>query len=101
MAASAHTGVDQVSTAIIDVSDTLVEHTRQLNEAYQHFADTGRSYVRTSPVISIAIALAAGYGLSKLFSSCWRRCGIDPCTGISLTQSHASQTVGDSGIDRL
>jgi len=69
IAASAHTGVDQVSTAISDVSDTLIERTRQLNEAYQHLTETGRSYVRTSPVLSVAMALAAGYALSKLFGS--------------------------------
>lgn len=65
----AHAGVDQVSTALTDATTTLSERTRELTAAYQRYAETGRRYVRTSPVLSVSVALAAGYLCSKLFSS--------------------------------
>jgi ElaB/YqjD/DUF883 family membrane-anchored ribosome-binding protein len=45
------------------------EKTKQLAEAYNHFADTGREYVRSSPGTSVLVALAAGFVLSKLVGS--------------------------------
>jgi ElaB/YqjD/DUF883 family membrane-anchored ribosome-binding protein len=66
LATSAHAGVDKVSGALTDASARMEEKTKQLSEAYRHFADTGRDYVRTSPATSILVALAAGYTLSKL-----------------------------------
>lgn len=65
----AHAGVDQISTALTDATATLADRTRELTAAYQRYAETGRRYVRTSPVLSISVALAAGYLFSKLFSS--------------------------------
>ena len=67
MATSAHAGVDKVSNALSGVSGNMDEKTRQLKDAYGKFADTGREYVRTSPATSVAVALAAGYVLAKLF----------------------------------
>lgn len=66
LASSAHAGVDKVSGALTGASARMEEKTKQLGEAYRHFADTGRDYVRTSPATSILVALAAGYTLSKL-----------------------------------
>lgn len=63
----AHTGVDQMSSALTDATESLAQHTRELSAAYQRFADTGRQYVRTSPVVAIGLAFAAGYLISKLF----------------------------------
>ncbi|MDY7545223.1 hypothetical protein QN360_01800 [Glaciimonas sp. CA11.2] len=68
MANGAHTSVDQVSSALTDATESLTQHTRELSAAYQRFADTGRQYVRTSPVVAVGMALAAGYLISKLFS---------------------------------
>ena len=67
LATSAHAGVDKVSSALTDASARMEDKTRQLSEAYQHFADSGREYVRSSPATSVLVALAAGYTLSKLF----------------------------------
>jgi ElaB/YqjD/DUF883 family membrane-anchored ribosome-binding protein len=66
LATSAHAGVDKVQGALTDASARMEEKTKQLSEAYKHFAETGRDYVRTSPATSILVALAAGYTLSKL-----------------------------------
>ncbi len=66
LATTAHTSVDKMSSALTDASARLDEKSKQLQEAYGRFADTGREYVRTSPATSVLIALAAGYTLSKL-----------------------------------
>ena len=60
---------DKVSDKISDVSQQFDDKARQLGEAYKRFAETGRDYVRSSPATSLLVALAAGYGLSKLFGS--------------------------------
>jgi ElaB/YqjD/DUF883 family membrane-anchored ribosome-binding protein len=76
MATSAHGGVDKVGDTLSkagdtldDVQVTLAERTKQLGQAYKRFAETGRGYVRTSPAVSVLVAVAAGYGLSKLLGS--------------------------------
>lgn len=66
LASSAHAGVDKVSGALSDVSARMDEKTKQLGEAYNKFAETGRGYVRSSPATSVLVALGAGYVLSKL-----------------------------------
>ncbi|MES2153019.1 MAG: hypothetical protein V4508_24845 [Pseudomonadota bacterium] len=63
---SAHAGVDSVSGALTDASKRVNEKTRQLSEAYRHFADSGRGYVRNRPATAVLTALAAGYVLSRL-----------------------------------
>jgi ElaB/YqjD/DUF883 family membrane-anchored ribosome-binding protein len=68
MTSSAHAGVDKMSGALTDASRRMDEKTRQLTDAYHHFTETGRDYVRSSPATSILVALAAGYTLSKLLS---------------------------------
>jgi ElaB/YqjD/DUF883 family membrane-anchored ribosome-binding protein len=76
LANTAHGGVDKVGDTIVkagetldEVSVTLAERTKQLGQAYQRFAETGRGYVRTRPATSLLVAIAAGYGLSKLMSN--------------------------------
>ncbi|PWF49046.1 hypothetical protein C7C56_008650 [Massilia glaciei] len=68
MAESAHAGVDKVSNALSGASRRMDEKTRQLADAYSHFTETGRDYVRSSPATSVLVALAAGYTLSKLLN---------------------------------
>ncbi|MEC5159848.1 ElaB protein [Janthinobacterium sp. CG_23.3] len=83
LASSAHNGVDQVSAKVGQIGDkmsqvgeqvgaasaSLAERGKQAGEAYQRIAETGRGYVRGSPAVSLLVALAAGYGLSKLIGS--------------------------------
>lgn len=66
LASSAHAGVDKVSGALAGASKSMDEKTRQLTDAARNFADTGRGYVRSSPVTSILVAVGAGYILSKI-----------------------------------
>ncbi|KQW96626.1 hypothetical protein ASC94_07215 [Massilia sp. Root418] len=63
---AAHTAVDRVADTATQVSDKAATGAKQLGEAYTRFAETGRNYVRTSPATSVLLAVAAGYGLSKL-----------------------------------
>ena len=67
MATSAHAGVDRVSGALAGAGERMEDKSRQLTDAYKHFTETGRDYVRSSPATSVLVALAAGYTLSKLF----------------------------------
>lgn len=76
VASSVHEGVDQVGEKISQVSDTvskaserLMERGKQLGAACQKAGESGRGYVRERPGVSLLIAAAAGYGLSKLLSS--------------------------------
>lgn len=66
MASTAHAGVDKMSGALSGATKGMEEKSRQLTEAYQHFADTGREYVRNSPATSLLVAVGAGFILSKL-----------------------------------
>ena len=76
MATRAHDGVDQVGDRIDQVSDSvnkaseiLMARGKQLGAACQRAGETGRGYVRERPAMSLLIAAAAGYGLSKLLGS--------------------------------
>ena len=69
IASGAHKGVEQVSSTITGVTGSFADSTRILMNAYQQYMDAGRKYVRASPVISTAIAIAVGYGLSRLLGS--------------------------------
>ncbi len=65
----AHETVDKVSDNVNNLSDTLGQKAADLNVAYNRLAETGRSYVRKSPGVSVLVALAAGYAVSKLLGS--------------------------------
>ena len=69
LAASAHDGIDKVGDTLDDVSVTLATRGKQMGVACHRAAETGRGYVRHSPAMSLLVAAAAGYGLSKLFGS--------------------------------
>ncbi|HEV7815469.1 MAG TPA: hypothetical protein VGP06_10270 [Janthinobacterium sp.] len=76
LANTAHGGVDKVgdtinkaSASIDELSVTLAERSKQLGQACKRFAETGRGYVRNRPATSLLVAVAAGYGLSKLMGS--------------------------------
>lgn len=66
LANRAHQGVDTLADGVEGASQRLATRGKQLGGAYHQFADTGRGYVRSSPVLSVLLAAAAGYGLSKL-----------------------------------
>lgn len=69
LASSAHTTVDKLADTASTASATFTERSKQLGAAAHRFAETGRGTVRSNPAVSLLVAVAAGYGLSKLFSS--------------------------------
>jgi ElaB/YqjD/DUF883 family membrane-anchored ribosome-binding protein len=69
LAAQAHTGVDKVADTVETTSDTLAARGKQVVETYKNLTESGRAHVRTSPMISVLVAAAAGYGISKLLGS--------------------------------
>lgn len=76
LATTAHTGVDKVADTVDSVNskwDGTVERitagTKQLSENAKVWTETGRTKVRANPALSVLIAAAAGYGISKLLSS--------------------------------
>lgn len=69
LATSAHNGVDKVADTAETTSERLVARGKQVAESYTKLAESGRSHVRASPAISVLIAAAAGYGISKLLSA--------------------------------
>ncbi|NRR28974.1 hypothetical protein HSX11_02140 [Oxalobacteraceae bacterium] len=75
-ASFAHSSVDKVADGVEKAADTVesastsvLERGKKIGVAYKQFAETGRGYVRTSPAISVLLAAAAGYGLSKLLGA--------------------------------
>jgi ElaB/YqjD/DUF883 family membrane-anchored ribosome-binding protein len=64
----AHHGVDTAQGALTAAGSRVEEKSRELSQAYRHFAETGRDYVRGNPATSVLVALAAGYTLSKLLN---------------------------------
>jgi ElaB/YqjD/DUF883 family membrane-anchored ribosome-binding protein len=65
----AHDTVDRMSGKATEVSERLSQKAADLNVAYSRLAETGRSYVRNSPGVSVLVAMAAGFAVSKLLSS--------------------------------
>ncbi len=69
LAGAAHTAVDKVADTASSVSEQAANRAKQLSAAYGRFAESGRTYVRSSPATSVLIALAAGYAVSKLLGT--------------------------------
>ncbi|MYM68738.1 hypothetical protein GTP45_18130 [Pseudoduganella sp. FT55W] len=69
LAAKAHNGVDKVADTTESTSERLAARGKQLAASAKVFTESSRNHVRASPVISVLVAAAAGYGLSKLLGS--------------------------------
>ncbi|MET0266319.1 MAG: hypothetical protein ABW202_11940 [Duganella sp.] len=76
LATSAHNSVDKVADTVDNVShkwegtvERISAGTKQLTENAKVFAENGRTRVRANPALSVLIAAAAGYGISKLIGS--------------------------------
>lgn len=69
LATQAHTGVDKVADTAESASERLAVRGKQAVETYKQLTESSRNHVRANPVISVLVAAAAGYGISKLFGS--------------------------------
>lgn len=66
IATSAHAAVDKLATSFSGVGGMVDDKSKQLSEAYGHFLDSGRDYVRSRPASSVLMALAAGWIIAKM-----------------------------------
>jgi ElaB/YqjD/DUF883 family membrane-anchored ribosome-binding protein len=69
LAKQAHTGVDKVADTAESTSDKLAARGKQVVETYKNFTESSRTHVSANPLISVLVAAAAGYGISKLLGS--------------------------------
>ena len=65
----AHQAVDKIAGVAGQAVDTLGENAEQLKNAQAKAVEQCRGYVRDNPLMSLGIAIGAGYILSKLLSS--------------------------------
>ena len=69
LASGAHQAVDKIAGAAAQAAETLDLKSEQLINAQTRLTENCREYVRDNPVISLGIAVAAGFLLSRLLSS--------------------------------
>ena len=70
IASDAHQAVDQLASAAGQAADTLDVKGEQLRNAQVRAMEQCRGYVRDHPAVSLGIAVAPGFLLSRLVS--WR-----------------------------
>lgn len=66
LASSAHAAVDRLAHSFSGMGGMVDDKSKKLNEAYGHFLESGREYVRSRPASSILMAAAAGWILAKM-----------------------------------
>jgi ElaB/YqjD/DUF883 family membrane-anchored ribosome-binding protein len=68
IASGAHQAVDKIANAATHAADSLGVKGGQLKDAQARLMQDWGGYVGANPVISLGIAVAAGFLLSRLFS---------------------------------
>ncbi len=69
LASGAHHAVDRIADAAGQAVETLGVKSEQLRDTQARLAEAGRNYVRDNPIMALGIAIAAGFVLSRIFSS--------------------------------
>jgi ElaB/YqjD/DUF883 family membrane-anchored ribosome-binding protein len=69
LASGAHQAVDKIADVAGQAAETLGVKGEQLKNAQVQAMEQCRGYVRDHPVLSLGIAVAAGFLLSRLLSS--------------------------------
>jgi len=69
LVANAHETVDRVGIAATNAAGTVGIKGDQLHDSSTRMMERASVYVRENPVTSLGMAVAAGYVLSRLFSS--------------------------------
>jgi ElaB/YqjD/DUF883 family membrane-anchored ribosome-binding protein len=64
----AHEAVDKAANATSQAADAIGQKGEQLKNAEQQFVEDCRGYIHENPVASLAIAVGAGFLLSRLMS---------------------------------
>jgi ElaB/YqjD/DUF883 family membrane-anchored ribosome-binding protein len=66
VAGSAHEAVDKIADATRRAAEALSEKGQQVKKSEERLMEDCRSYVRENPVSSVALAVGAGFMLSRL-----------------------------------
>lgn len=69
VATTAHRAVDRMAGMASQAADTLSTQGVKLKDAQARLAANSRTYVRDHPIASLGMALAAGFLISRIFSS--------------------------------
>lgn len=69
IASGAHQAVDRLADAASTAADTLNVRGAQIRDAQAKLTGQARGYVSAHPLATVGIAIAAGFLLSRLFSS--------------------------------
>ncbi|MEO8304311.1 MAG: hypothetical protein ABI724_09325 [Betaproteobacteria bacterium] len=69
ISSGAHQAVDKIADVASQAADTLSATGGQLKEAQERLVEDAGRFMRNNPVASLGIAVAAGFLLSRLFSS--------------------------------
>lgn len=64
----AHEAMDKVANATHQAAETLSQKGEQLKNAEQQFVEDCRGYVHDNPLVSLGLAVGAGFLLSRLMS---------------------------------
>jgi len=64
----AHDTVDKIADVTHEAVGSMKERSEQLRHAEKDMVDNCSSYVRSNPVTSLGVAVAAGFVLSRLLS---------------------------------
>jgi len=68
VADTAHGVVDKLASVASNTADSLDTKTEQLKTAQAQLADAARNYLNQKPLVSLGIAVGAGFLLSRLLS---------------------------------
>ena len=68
-ASTAHQAVDRMAGAATSAAETLDYKAEQLRDVQSRLTEDACDYVRENPMLSVGLAVAAGFLLSKLLSS--------------------------------
>ena len=66
VAQAAHQTVDKVAGAAVPAAEWVMQSADQLKQQQEELVDSCRGYVRERPLLTVGIALAAGYLFGRL-----------------------------------
>lgn len=69
VAAGAHQAVDKIAAVAGEAANALGERGAQVKDAQERLLGQCRGYVSANPLVSLGIALGAGYLLSRLLNA--------------------------------
>lgn len=69
VARAAHETVDKVARAAVPAADWINESAGQLKQQQEQLIESSRDYIRERPLLTVGVALGAGYLIGRLLRS--------------------------------